>query len=125
MSKIVIAIVKKDNKFLMVRRKQKEGNLHWQFPAGGVEENEADEEAVLREVFEETDVVCQIIDKLGERVHPNTNRLVSYWKCLYISGNAFLKDMEDLDCVSWMSKDEIFFNVTSEIFPAVREYINS
>lgn len=125
MSKIVIAIVKKDNKFLMVRRKQKEGNLHWQFPAGGVEENEADEEAVLREVFEETDVVCKIIDKLGERVHPTTNRIVSYWKCSYISGEAFLKDTDDLDAVSWMLKEEIFQCITSEIFQPVKDFINS
>jgi 8-oxo-dGTP diphosphatase len=40
MNKIVIAIIEKDKKILLVRRKIKEGNLLWQFPGGRVEEGE-------------------------------------------------------------------------------------
>ena len=40
MSKIAVAIVVSDGRVLMVRRRQKEGALHWQFPSGSVETGE-------------------------------------------------------------------------------------
>lgn len=49
------AIVVKDGKILLIHRK-KNGDEYWVFPGGGIEENESGEEAVVREVKEETDL---------------------------------------------------------------------
>lgn len=53
-------IVKKDNLYLMVYF-EKDG--FYTLPGGGVEKNESLEEAVIREVKEETGYICKIIKK--------------------------------------------------------------
>ena len=37
---VALAIIKHEGKVLMVRRKIKEGDLHWQFPGGYIHEGE-------------------------------------------------------------------------------------
>ena len=46
-------ILIKDDKILLIHRR-KEGREYWVFPGGGIEEGEAGEEAIKREVKEET-----------------------------------------------------------------------
>lgn len=48
----------------------------WVLPGGGVEENEDSEEAVKREVFEETGLEVKVIRKVGE--YTPVNRLTSF-----------------------------------------------
>jgi len=54
------AIVVRDNKILLIHRK-KEGREYWVFPGGGIEEGEKGEEAVLRELEEETGLKGKLI----------------------------------------------------------------
>jgi 8-oxo-dGTP diphosphatase len=61
----VIAIVVQDNGFLMVRKKGKE---IWTNLGGKPEEGETEEEALLREIKEETGCHAHIIRKLGDIV---------------------------------------------------------
>lgn len=49
----VSAIIISGDKILLIHRK-KEGKEYWVFPGGGVEEGETNEQAVIREVKEET-----------------------------------------------------------------------
>jgi len=49
------AVIIKKDKILLIHRK-KEGGEYWVFPGGGIEEGEAPEEAVLREIKEETNL---------------------------------------------------------------------
>ncbi|MBQ1167332.1 NUDIX domain-containing protein, partial [Streptomyces sp. A73] len=65
----------------MVRRRVKEGELMWQFPAGGIEDGETAEQAAVRETQEETGLTDEAVKLLGERVHPKTGRLMSYTAC--------------------------------------------
>ena len=64
---IVIALIKKGNKFLMTKRvsfdpKDKEFfPFVWQFPGGGLEFRETPEETVKREMIEEIGVEIEII----------------------------------------------------------------
>jgi 8-oxo-dGTP diphosphatase len=125
MSKIVIGIIENKNKFLMARRKFNEGNLSWTFPGGAIEENESEEQAIEREIFEETDVKAKVIRKLGERIHPTTKKEISYLLCNYVSGVIKVKDTEELDRVEWMTSSELFRAVTSDIFQPVKEYLQA
>lgn len=56
--KIVAALIlSKDHKLLMVKKNPAHGGVYlnaWHIPGGGVEPNETLEEAVVREIFEET-----------------------------------------------------------------------
>lgn len=124
MSEIVVAIIENRNKNLLVRRKYtEEGKLHWQFPGGRIEEGENENQAIEREVFEETNINCKAVRKIGERIHPSTGRAISYWFCNYISGDAYVKDGKELDAVRWMSPRDVFNYVTSDIFKPVKEYL--
>lgn len=125
MGKVVIGIIEKDNKFLLARRKFSEGNLSWTFPGGAIEENETEEQAIVREIFEEIDIKVKAIKKLGERVHPTTNKEISYMLCDYISGTIKVKDKDELDAVEWMTTNELFDAITSDIFKPVKEYLKT
>ena len=57
------AIIIKGNKILLIHRK-KEGREYWVFPGGGIEDNETGEETIVREIKEETGLVCTKV-KLG------------------------------------------------------------
>lgn len=123
MKKIAVSVVKKDDKFLLVRRRQKEGNLHWQFPSGGVEENEPDDSASIRETYEETGVVCKPIMKFGERNHPDFPVQLHYWLNEYVTGDAYLKDDDELDAVQWCTSAEVLQLITSNLYDKIEEYL--
>jgi len=75
---IAAAIVVDGGQVLMVRRRVKEGQLSWQFPAGAVEPGESDEDAAVRETLEEVGLVVSAEKHLGGRIHPATNRTMAY-----------------------------------------------
>lgn len=120
---IAVAIVEKNREFLIVRRRKKEGSLLWQFPAGAVENSEADNHAAERETFEETNIRCKAVKQFGERIHPETNVKVSYWLCEYVEGLLELKDKEELDQAKWASGKDVLSSITSDLYPPIREYI--
>ena len=121
--KVVTGIVVRGTDILIVRRKKGEGNLFWQFPGGTVESGETEEQTVVRELYEETGLVVAPVERLGARVHPSTNRYISYWVCNYISGELSISD-DDLDAVEWVGKDELMDYFTTPIYPAIIGYLN-
>lgn len=121
---ISAAIITKNDKVLMVRRAIKEGKLSWQFPAGGIEAGEVAEEAAVRETLEETGLTVKAVRLLGERVHPNTGRLMSYTACEVVSGEAHVADDEELDAIAWVALDEIPEYVPYGLFGPVQEYLD-
>ncbi len=54
-----VSVVIDNNKVLLIHRKC-EGKEYYVFPGGGVEKNESVQEAVLRELFEETTLKAEI-----------------------------------------------------------------
>ena len=65
--KVVAGLIKKGDKFLLVRRplNKKRGGL-WEFPGGKVEEGETLEEAIKRELKEELDIEVRVKGVLSE-----------------------------------------------------------
>lgn len=59
----IAAVVIKDNKFLMVRKKGKD---IWTNLGGKPEEGETEEQCLLREIKEEADCNARILKKLGD-----------------------------------------------------------
>ena len=122
---LIIGIIEKENKFLMARRKFSEGDLSWTFPGGAIEDNESEERAIEREIFEEINIKVKAIRKLGERIHPTTKKKISYMLCDYVSGIIKVKDTDELDKVEWMTTSELFEAITSDIFQPLKEYLQT
>ena len=123
-STVVLGIVTLNNYVLLVRRKPIEGNLRWQFPGGTVESGESLEEALIRELKEETGIDVDIIADLGERVHPYTKKFIKYIACKYIGGKLCVND-SDLDCAKWIAIGEIRDYFTTPLFGEVDKYLSS
>ena len=119
--KVVIGVVEKEGEVLMVRRAIKEGDLLWSFPGGKMDPEDASEEnAVKREVREETGIECSPVSILGSRTHPDTEKVISYWRCKYASGEPQVQDLEEIAEVSWVFPPKVFEIVTTDIFPPIR-----
>lgn len=107
----------------MVKVKESEGRPEWRFPGGWVEDGESEAETASREVAEETGIFCTPMVKLGERIHPETKQLISYYVCEYCGGVPSQKEPDKLDKVAWVSIAELFELVSSPIFEPVQEYL--
>jgi 8-oxo-dGTP diphosphatase len=121
---ISAAIIVSEGRVLMVRRAVKEGELMWQFPAGGIEPGETPEEAAVRETLEETGLKVEAESLIGQRVHPKTGREMSYTACRVIDGEAHVADAEELDAVAWVSLAEIPEYVPYGLFEPVQAYLD-
>tara|TARA_Y100000748_G_C15485322_1_gene484498 strand:- start:1283 stop:1675 length:393 start_codon:yes stop_codon:yes gene_type:complete len=59
--KVVAAIIKKNEKILIARRKKgKHLELKWEFPGGKVEDGESEENTLKRELFEEFGIKVKV-----------------------------------------------------------------
>lgn len=124
MKKVALAVIKHKGKVLMVRRKWKKGDLHWQFPGGYIKnEEETVFVAASREAKEESGITCEPIRIIGERIHPSTKEHLCYIQCDYKSGQAKVSDQDEVDRVKWMTPNEVLQNVTSDLFHPVLEFI--
>ncbi|MEU0393839.1 NUDIX hydrolase [Streptomyces sp. NPDC006208] len=121
---ISAAIIVSDGRVLMVRRRISEGELMWQFPAGGIEQDETPEQAAVRETLEETGLEVKAVRLLGQRVHPKTGREMSYTACEPVAGEAHVADADELDAVAWVSHGEIGDYVPYGLFDAVQAHLD-
>ncbi|MDR3080390.1 MAG: NUDIX hydrolase [Streptomyces sp.] len=121
---ISAAIIVDQDRVLMVRRRISEGELMWQFPAGGIEAGESAEDAAVRETLEETGLTVKAVRLLGERIHPKTGRAMSYTACEVLEGEARVADDEELDAVAWVAHSEITDYVPYPLYDKVQEYLD-
>jgi 8-oxo-dGTP diphosphatase len=118
------AIITDGQRVLMVRRRVKEGELSWQFPAGGVEDGETAEQAAVRETLEETGLTVEAVRYLGDRVHPKSGKFMAYTACEVVSGTATVADDDELDQVAWVRHEEIPALVPYGLFEPVQDHLD-
>jgi 8-oxo-dGTP diphosphatase len=121
---IATAIIVEGGRVLMIRRREREGKLLWAFPGGGIEAGETAEQAAVRETVEEVLLDVKADRVLGERVHPNTGRHMTYVACEPISGTAGIGDAEEIAEVAWVAHDQIAEYVPYGLFGPVQEYLD-
>lgn len=123
MTEVVMGIVVKNADVLLVKRKKGEGNLIWQFPGGTLEAGETPQQAVVRELKEETGIESRVLQVIGERVHPYTHKEMAYIACEYISGELCVSD-PDLEGAAWVKISELseYFG-GMPLFDAVAAYL--
>lgn len=118
------AIITDGQRVLMVRRRVSEGELSWQFPAGGVEAGETAEQAAVRETLEETGLTVRAVKYIGDRVHPKSGKFMAYTACEVVDGEARVADDEELDAITWAAHSEISGLVPYGLYEPVQEYLD-
>ena len=112
---VVAAIIIKDNKIFATQRGYGEFKDGWEFPGGKVEQGEAPENAIVREIKEELDTVIEVKEYFDtvEYDYPNFHLSMKCYICTVVSGNFELLeheaakwlDKDSLDSVAWLPAD--------------------
>lgn len=119
---VVAAIVTSHLGVLAGRRN--DGRPPWTFIAGEIEPGEAQVDAAVREVKEETGLLVRAgQQEIGRRVHPKTKRTMIYLACTPVAGtDVFVGDEEELAEVRWLSLAEVD-TLMPGVFEPVREHL--
>jgi 8-oxo-dGTP pyrophosphatase MutT (NUDIX family) len=87
----------------------------WTLPKGKAEEQESDEECALREVEEETGLVCELGEELdGSSYNDAMGRpkVVRYWLMRPVAGRLW--PTREIDDACWLSLDQAATKLTYE-----------
>lgn len=117
--RVAIAVVLRGDDVLLVCRRG-DGELRWQFPAGMVKPGANPSTVAVQETHGETGVHCTVREHLGERVHPVTGVVASYFLADHLAGDAANRDpLENVD-VAWVPRAALTkFIPQSVIYPPI------
>ncbi len=107
----------------MVKRRHAIDNLTWQFVAGRLRAGEDEQECIIREIKEETNIRAKVIEKLGVAKGGTSPNVRHYFACEYLDGELRNMDAnENLD-VAWVEVSQIGKYVTTSINKQVSTYL--
>jgi 8-oxo-dGTP diphosphatase len=114
-------------KKILIGRRVKDSEikkLTWAFPGGKPEYHEDLDEAVKREVKEETNLDVESLGPIFAKTYPEKAELLSiYYLCEVKSGKE--KAGEDFVELKWVSPDELEEYFSTSFHPKLKEYIMS
>lgn len=124
--KVCLGLLVKDGKFLLIQRKTEIAHLKWAFPGGVTHPGESEEDAAVREVWEETNAKVKVVEKLLERKHPDTFVTVAYFHCEEVEPTEIkVNDSEDIITAEWVPANEVLERFTTDVDPKIREFVTS
>jgi ADP-ribose pyrophosphatase YjhB (NUDIX family) len=98
-----------DNRLLLVRRASRRGRGNWQVPGGFIEPDETIEQAVIREVEEESSVIAEVEGVLGlrNRYDPDNGNSLYIVLLLRHVGGMPRPDGKEVDRAEFFTMEEI------------------
>ena len=108
----VLCYIRKGNSFLLLMKsKGKFGEGFWNAPGGKIEDGETEEEAVRREVLEETGLVVENLSEAGFlEFYFGEGKRIPDWTAKVFSTASFsgnLKEKSEEGTLSWFSEDRL------------------
>lgn len=127
---VVVGVILRGREVLIAQRQTIEsgkgsGLLHWVFPGGTIEENETGEEAMQREVLEETGYIVDIVQHIDTRQHPQFPVRISYFLCALRSNETLTIKTKEIRETRWVPIQELKEYFTSDLNPAVMAVLES
>lgn len=111
--RVVNAIIKHpyEEKFLIIKRKEGIHQGKWAFPGGIVEEGESEEDALKRELVEETGLeLSSIIKKISEYSYLREDKTETIGNCFFVATKNFnVVINEEIEEFKWVSLEELKF----------------
>ena len=101
----IIVLIQRNDEVLLVHARNFKGNFYG-LVAGFVETGETLEEAVHREVLEETGITIENLHYFGSQPWPYPSGLMIGFTADYVSGNIHLQK-EELSKGAWFTKDDL------------------
>lgn len=96
-----------DARALLISRYDRRNRIIWSFPKGHIEPGENDRQAALREVHEETGIVAEVVERLGEidfwftvegrRIHKTVHHFL-----MVAVGGALSDSDPEVESVEWV-----------------------
>jgi hydrolase, NUDIX family len=101
----IIVLIQRNDEVLLVHARNFKGNFYG-LVAGFIETGETLEEAVHREVLEETGITIENLHYFGSQPWPYPSGLMIGFTADYVSGNIHLQK-EELSKGAWFTKDNL------------------
>lgn len=104
--RVVAAVIRDRDKIFATQRGYGDLKGGWEFPGGKIEEGEAPQAALKREIMEELDTeieVGELIDTI-EYDYPDFHLSMGCYWCSVVCGDLVLKEHE---AARWLGKDEL------------------
>jgi 8-oxo-dGTP diphosphatase len=99
---VTAAVIEKDGKVLIARRKRPVMGYSWEFPGGKLEANETLEECLKREIREELSIEIEVgpLICLNKHIINCQSAIALYaYRARHISGDIELEDHEEIEWV--------------------------
>ncbi|MHB8108908.1 MAG: (deoxy)nucleoside triphosphate pyrophosphohydrolase [Syntrophorhabdaceae bacterium] len=104
---VTAAIIEKDGRILIARRKHAYMGYHWEFPGGKLEDNETLEECLKREIREELGIAISVGALISARknvVNCQVAIILYAYHAKYLCGEITLSDHDE---IAWVLPEDL------------------
>ena len=104
---VTAAVMRKEGKVLIAKRKRANMGYQWEFPGGKAEAGEALEDCLKRELREELGIETEVGKLISTGTHPlncRTAITLYAYEVFYLSGDFRLTDHEE---IRWVTVDDL------------------